>query len=43
MEDLSIDITYDPCLFSLDSTFKKQDHFLGAWSPTSDQLMAQCH
>ncbi len=22
MEDLSIDITYDPCQFSLDSTFK---------------------
>jgi hypothetical protein len=22
MEDLSIDITYDPCYFSLDSTFK---------------------
>ncbi len=23
MEDLSIDITYDPCYFSLDSTFKQ--------------------
>ncbi len=23
MEDLSIDITYDPCEFLLDSTFKK--------------------
>jgi hypothetical protein len=26
MEDLSIDITYDPCYFSLDSTFKTIIH-----------------
>jgi hypothetical protein len=25
MEDLSIDITYDPCYFSLDSTFNQPD------------------
>jgi predicted proteasome-type protease len=29
MEDLSIDMTYDPCLFSLDSTFKSRISCLG--------------